>query len=131
MTTKIVIASTLKPISDPRAYEKIGKSLAATGTYEVVILGSVDNSVVATNKISFLPHPIANMNFIGRLMLPFKILRNAFKLRPEILIITTHELLIIGALLKLSTGLKLVYDIQENYNFNLRYQRIYPWVSGQ
>jgi hypothetical protein len=32
-----------------------------------------------------------------------------------------------GVLLKVLSQVKLIYDIQENYNFNLRYQKIYPW----
>jgi glycosyltransferase involved in cell wall biosynthesis len=45
-----------------------------------------------------------------------------------VLIICTHELLLIGTLYKLFSGSKLIYDIQENYFFNLLYQNNYPWL---
>ncbi len=126
MTTKIAIASTLKPVIDPRTYEKIGRSLALSRLYEVHILGASPSTGSPIDNIYL--YPIATINdSLGRLFMPWKILLLLFRIRPQTLIITTHELLIIGTVYKLISGAKLIYDIQENYFFNLLYQNNYPW----
>ena len=56
MNAKIIIASTLKPVIDPRAYEKIGKSIAETGKYEIDILGSYPTTDESIAGITL--HPI-------------------------------------------------------------------------
>ena len=126
MTAKIAIASTLKPVIDPRAYEKISKSLACSQHYEVHILGSLPTAEPLTANI--LLYPIAKTNGgINRFLIPWKILNALFKIKPEVLIICTHELLLIATIYKLFSGGKLIYDIQENYFFNLIYQKNYLW----
>jgi hypothetical protein len=126
LTAKIAIASTLKPVIDPRAYEKIGKSLAHRQHYQVHILGSLPTTdPVATNII--LNPIVKNNGGISRFLIPWKILNALFKIKPEVLIICTHELLLIGSIYKLFIGSKLIYDIQENYLFNLIYQKNYFW----
>lgn len=127
MNTKIAIASTLKPVIDPRAYEKIGKTLAESGQYEVHILGSSPTNNLEDSKL-FL-HNISNTNgILRRILLPITLLVELLKIKPKALIITTHELLVIGVFFKLYSGCKLLYDIQENYYFNLIYQKNYPKI---
>ena len=126
MIAKIIIASTLKPIWDPRAYEKFGKSLAGTKKYTVEIIGSGHN-IPNDPDIAF--HPVNQTGgLIGRLIGQLKILRILLRQKPDLLIITTHELIIPAVIIQLITRCKLIYDIQENYNFNLRYQKIYPII---
>lgn len=48
------------------------------------------------------------------------------KLKPELIIVNTFELLTVTSLCKIIFGSKILYDIQENYNFNILYQGIYP-----
>lgn len=125
MTAKIAIASTLKPVIEPRAYEKIGKSLANSGHYEIHIIGSLPTTDLV--PVNIMLYPIAKTSgAIARILTPWKILITLSKIKPEALIICTHELLLIGTLYKLFTGSKLIYDIQENYFFNLLYQNNYP-----
>lgn len=126
MKAKIVIASTLKPVWDPRAYEKIGKSLVKSGKYEVSIIGSgVD--VPDDNTIKFYNHQI-DRSILSRVILQLKIYWQLLKIKPDLLIIGTHELILPAVFYKLFTGKQLVYDIRENYNYNLRYQKIYPAI---
>ena len=126
MKAKIVIASTLKPVIDPRAYEKIGLSLAMQGEYDVHILGSLPSTEDNNTLLSL--HPlVSTRGILERVNRPFKILKHIQLLRPDALIITTHELLFVGTIYKIFYGKKLVYDIQENYYFNLLYQNNYPW----
>jgi len=124
LTAKIVIASTLKPVWDTRAYEKFAKSLIKTKKYAVEIIGSGTLSNPETG-ISINPHPYSR-NLAERLLRPLIILRKLLKSNPELLIITTHELVLTAVLYKVLTGSKIIYDIQENYKFNLHYQGIYP-----
>ena len=126
MKANIVIASTLKPVIDPRAYEKFGRSIAASGEYKVHILGSLPTDNTVKSPILLYPISPHTKGSVKRILLPWKILSKLFKIKPELLIINTHELLFIGVLYKLFTGRKLVYDIRENYYFNLLYQNNYP-----
>ena len=126
MTAKIAIASTLKPVIDPRAYEKIGKSLAGPGQYDVHILGSLPTVAEVSPDISLYPISRNTKGSINRILVPWKILVLLKKIKPDILIINTHELLFIGVIFKFFTDKKLVYDIRENYYFNLLYQKNYP-----
>jgi hypothetical protein len=126
LTAKIAIASTLKPVIEPRAYEKIGKSLANSGRYEVHIIGSLPTTEKLPTNI-LLYSFVKTKGAFYRMITPWKILNTLHKIKPEVLIICTHELLFIGILYKLFTGSKLIYDVQENYFLNLIYQKNYPW----
>jgi len=65
---------------------------------------------------------------LKRLFAPITILRRAVRLRPDIFIVTTHELLTTGLLTKMLTGCRLIYDIQENYWRNILYTPTFPKV---
>jgi len=127
LNAKIVIASTLKPVIDPRAYEKIGKSLVKTGNYEINIIGSYPSTDQTTSGITLYPCKSNRSNFIQRLMLPWKIFKIIIQIKPDLLIVSTHELLFIAVFYKLIYRNILFYDISENYYFNLLYQNNYPW----
>jgi len=129
LKAKIVIASTLKPVIDPRAYEKMGKSLVATNLYEVHIIGSKPT----IEEDSIFLHPITTFakGKSHRILLPWRILKLIFRLRPTILIINTHELLLIGVIYKFFKKAKVIYDIQENYYNNIIYQQNYRWIIRQ
>jgi glycosyltransferase involved in cell wall biosynthesis len=127
--SRIVIASILKPVDDTRMYEKIGSSLCKAG-HDVHIIG---HSGAMTGS---LPENI-NVHRIGtfkRLSVPrafakWKVFFRTVRLRPSLFILCTHELLLPGILLKLFTGAKLIYDIQENYAFNIISTQAFPAMS--
>jgi hypothetical protein len=48
------------------------------------------------------------------------------KLTPDLLIITTHELLLMSLVVKIFTRCSVLYDLQENYYRNIRYTNAYP-----
>ena len=52
---RIVLASVLKPVNDPRMFEKMGQSLSAQ--YEVHIIG--DSDVMASGNPSIIFHPLS------------------------------------------------------------------------
>ena len=127
MIAKILIASTLKPVSDTRGYYKIAKSLAKSGKYIVEIIGGPPRPKIELDNIKLHPQPLYSRNLISRLQLRWKIFGKIIRIRPDLLIITSHELLVIAAVYRLLYRKKIIYDIQENYNFNLRFQQVYPW----
>ena len=121
----IVIASVLKPVDDTRMFEKIGLSLSETKRYNVHIIGfpaRFDN----LPEIHF--HPLKSFRRVGfkRMLTPWTIFRQVWKLKPDLLIITTHELITIALFAKFFRRTKIVYDIQENYFRNLIYTSNYP-----
>lgn len=120
---RIVLASVLKPVNDPRMFEKIGISLAQK--YEVHIIGQPgDNDKRST--IVFHPLPSFSRLSPARLLAPLKILKEVFALRPDLLIICTHELLGVAVIAKVLLRCKTIYDVQENYYQNIVYGTAYP-----
>ncbi|MEO5977240.1 MAG: hypothetical protein ABIS36_12595 [Chryseolinea sp.] len=124
---RIVIASVLKPVDDTRMFEKIAVSLS--GMYAVHVIGFESGANEASTLApSVWCHSLGRFNRLSmkRLFTPFRIFGIAFKIKPDLIIITTHELLCAALLLKLVTGCKIVYDIQENYAQNIYYGSTVP-----
>ncbi len=124
---RILLASVLKPVDEPRAFEKIGQSLANNG-YEVFIAGTTASSKQTVDSITFLAHEVPSRISLSRIAVRFKILKSALKLKPDLLIVSTHELLGIGLIYRLLTGRKLIYDVQENYFKNILFTNAFPKI---
>jgi len=126
---KILIVSVLKPADDVRSYHKIGKSLAQTNKYEVNIIG-FDSKMKAKEKNISL-HPIFKFkrNSISRLFAPIKVLRKYIELKPKLIIVNTPELLSVMMILKILFGTKIIYDVQENYQLNVKYSTLYSAIK--
>lgn len=119
---KIVIASVLKPVHDTRMSEKIAQTLAETRQYEVHVIGfPVSDADTVIADAAFITHSLPHFKrlSIKRILMPLKILRKVLRLNPDLLIITTHELLTISVMTKLLRGCKIIYDVQENYYRNI------------
>lgn len=114
----IVLASVLKPADDTRMLEKMAVSLANTGKWKVHVIGSGTQVPVVSNITFHLLGSIKRIS-IKRIIRPWRVLNLLFKIKPEQVIITTHELLLPGLIYKLFTGSRLYYDIQENYKLNI------------
>lgn len=122
---RIVLASVLKPINDPRMFEKIGQSLAEK--YDVHILGfNVDLQEDYPGILFHQLAPFKRLSF-SRLLAPFRILKTVIMLKPSLLIICTHELLCVALVSKMLIHCKIVYDVQENYWRNLYYGEAFPF----
>lgn len=119
----IAIASVLKPVNDPRMLLKLASTLAAD-TYKLHVIGQP--SPVHVDGIYAHHLPQLRRISIGRLLAPLKVLRIVLRIRPHVLIITTHELLWAGAIAKLMLRCRLIYDIQENYFANILYTQAFP-----
>ncbi len=125
---RIVLASVLKPINDTRMFEKLGVSLTDTEAYEMTIIGYPCIHKISHPNIHFIPHKSFKRISIGRLLAPLKALKEILQVKPEALIINTHELLIVAILNRILFGTIICYDIQENYFRNLRHTSAFPPV---
>lgn len=134
MKKKIVIASVLKPIDDVRAFWKLSQSIAKTNKYEVNIIGNDTKKEPGFENVNFYPHAIQGSQWFRRWLIRLEILVKFLKIKPDILIITTHELIYVSLIAKLITGCKVIYDVQENYYLNLTQidptplKKIYAWI---
>ncbi|ADR20691.1 hypothetical protein MATR_16840 [Marivirga tractuosa] len=125
---KILIASVLKPADDVRSYSKIGQSLAQTNKYEVNIIGFDSKKKDETKNIFLYPIFKFKRNSIKRLFAPLYVIKKYLQLKPELIIVNTPELLWVIYLIKILFGTKIIYDIPENYQFNVKQNHIYRGV---
>ncbi len=139
---RVVILSVLKPVDDVRAYQKIAKSISSDDK-KITLIGfeassSFDkkNTNPTINFIELFTFK-KNANRLGfwRFFAGFKIFKQLLKLKPNKIIVCAVELLPFTLLFKLlfslkseskSNSIKLIYDLQENYAFNILYQNNYP-----
>lgn len=122
---KIVLASVLKPTDDTRMTEKIAQSLLSIDNTEIHIIGYPGNNI---SDSRFKIHPLDSFSRLSlkRLLAPWKIFRKVLQLRPALYVVTTHELLVEAIVVKLFTGCKVIYDIQENYYLNILHTNAFP-----
>jgi len=125
MKTKIVIASTLKPVDDVRAYWKFAQSMVKTnkGKYDVNIIGNEGKKASLYEDISFHPHRLVRSQLLKRLFIGFRFFVKVWMLKPDILIVNTHELLFPSVLTRMLRKCYLIYDIQENYSYNITLEK--------
>ena len=57
MKKRVVFASVLKPVDDPRTYLKMARSLVPGHKYEIFIIGYPSKQKVFDPDITFLPLP--------------------------------------------------------------------------
>ncbi len=123
---QMVIASVLKPINDPRMYEKLGISLFRTGKYWVHIVGFCSNKQMTDTNIRFYPVYCSERLSPKRLGVPWKFFKILLKVKPKVIVIQTHEYLLVTGLYKILFGGKIIYDIRENYLRNILYTNAFP-----
>jgi hypothetical protein len=122
---RIVIASVLKPLNDTRMTEKIATSLAEDSMNEVHVIG-FPSAVPADARITFHTFPAFNRLSVARWFAPARILRMILRIKPALIIVATHELLLAGVVAKTLLRAKLIYDVQENYYLNIRHTVAFP-----
>lgn len=126
--TSILLISVLKPVNDTRIYEKFGLSLGQTNKYDVNIIGFKAKNVKKIENIRF--YPIFNFNrlSLARFLAPLNLFRHILKVKPSIIIYNTPEIQNVILLYKLLYGCKIIYDIQENYYRNIKFNKNYPGI---
>jgi hypothetical protein len=122
---KIVIASVLKPVDDSRMAEKIGVTLADTGLFDVHIFGYPAKSPQPVALMLHQSLAFPRLSF-SRVLQPFRLLHDMVRLKPEMLIVTTHELLGIALVVKMLCKSLIIYDVQEDYYQNIRFTAAFP-----
>ena len=70
---RIVLASVLKPVNDPRMFEKMGQSLA--NQYEVHCIGYPSQVKIHSPSVSLHPLPPFKRLSFSRLLAPFRVLK--------------------------------------------------------
>ncbi|WP_018344124.1 hypothetical protein [Cytophaga aurantiaca] len=106
-------------------YEKIGKSLSLLVNTEIHIAG-LKSSQIDEQNIHFYPIFSATRISISRFIAPWKFLIRAVKVKPDTIIVSTHELLLVTYLYKIIFGCTFIYDVQENYFHNILYTDAFP-----
>ncbi len=129
---RIVLASVLKPVTDPRLLARLGRSLAALPGAEVHIVAhrAADCPVARPDTVAanvFL-HPVFHFPRLSgaRAAANRRLSRALYVLAPDVLVIGAAELLAAGLRWQRRTGRPLVYDVRENYALNLRTQGVFP-----
>lgn len=115
----VLIASTLKPIMDVRAFGKLALSLGETNTYSLFIIGFSPKRPISIPGFQFFSSMSHFDSRLDRVLAQIRFLFRLLHIRPKILICCTYELLPIASFLKPWLGFKIVYDVQENYLINL------------
>lgn len=124
--SRIVLASVLKPVDDPRMFEKMGQSLARE--YDVHIFGTSGKTPEANDGIHFHHHSSYSRFGHSRILAPLKIFSGILRIRPAVVIVNTHELLWMVIVLKMVSRCKIIYDIRENYYRNILYTTAFPSI---
>src|SRR6478609_12121995 len=106
---RIVLASILKPVNETRMFEKMGTTLANTGDYEVFIIGSPETVKTEYPNIRFSELSYFPRISLKRLIAPWKVFRKLQSIKPELVIIGTHELLVVAMLYRLTSSAKIIY----------------------
>jgi glycosyltransferase involved in cell wall biosynthesis len=110
-------------------YEKIGLSLAhhfPQTTIHLIAFVTLPATQPADENIRF--YPIFNFKRlqIKRLWANFLLFKKLLKIKPNVLIISTFELIPSALVYKWFFGKRLIYDVQENYFNNLKYTQVFP-----
>lgn len=122
---KLLIASVLKPVNDIRMYEKIGTTLGKISTVDVHIIGAKSRAT-DSSFATFYPIFSTKRWHFSRFFTSWNYFNIIRKVKPEVCIITTHELLIVTCVNKILFGGKIIYDVQENYAKNALYGNTFP-----
>lgn len=120
----ILIASVLKPVDDTRAFGKLGVTLEKHG-YEVHLVGRSGSAPTSPNITCHSLGSFSRMSW-RRVFAPLQVLVKILQVKPEVLIVTTHELLIVAVINRIIFGRLFIYDIQENYAANIRFGDGFP-----
>lgn len=123
---RILLASLLKPVNDTRMFEKLGYSLCKLPNTQVHIAGFAA-PVPADLPANMHLHPVFSFRRLsmGRIEAQLRYLRLLKSIKPDLIIVCTHELLLPTWRYSRKYKTLLVYDVQENYSLNLTAQDTY------
>lgn len=120
---KIAIASVLKPLKDPRAYGRMGLSLRETNKYRINIIGFSTKKEIDEENLKFTPLFCHFRTHWKRVFMGAKFMGILLRTKPQILILSTYELMVPAILLKPFLKYKIICDLQENHALNLAHNK--------
>lgn len=124
---RIIIASVLKPVTEPRAFFKLALSMRETNKYHLNIIGFYSKKTPVLKGIQFTCIFNRHRTHFYRALARIKFLAEIIRYKPNLVIVTTFELLPMSIIGKLFLKYKLVYDLQENYHRNILYNKTVPF----
>lgn len=127
---KVIIASVLKPVNDTRAFHKLALSLRETNKYHVNIIGFFAKNTPIEPNIVFTTLQRHHRLHYTRLTASLRFINSVKNYKPDLVVVTTYELLQAAVYLKKRLGFKLIYDVQENYSLNISSNQTLPrWLG--
>jgi len=127
----ILLSSVLKPVTEPRMYEKIGKTLRSVKDYEVHIFGASRNQDHVLDDIHIHEHYYYNRSIFIRIKLLIQYFILLTSLKPQIIVPSTIDLCLISFFYKiLNVKVRVIYDMQENFTFNTKFQSHYSKINS-
>lgn len=129
----IVLATVLKPVNDSRLYEKLALSLARHfPEKQIFLLGHrVEESAFDAETLPNLHFcPLFSFRRLSfkRMAANLILLKALRRLRPDLIVFATVELIPAILWYRFFKRVKIVYDVQENYYQNILYTRVYSPV---
>lgn len=130
---KIAIASVLKPVDDVRMYEKFALSISKyfADECQIHILGAASSKISdfqSIGNIFFCPTALFDRLDNKRWKYGQVFLQHIVKIKPNLLIINSPELLLPSLFAKFYLKIPIIYDVRENYLRNIWYQPTYPFL---
>jgi glycosyltransferase involved in cell wall biosynthesis len=122
----VVIASALKPVTDPRMYEKIGMALVRRENHEVHVMGFCSRKHVCVPNMYFHVLLCANRLSWKRFTVSLKYYKKLLEVKPDLIVVNSPDLLIVTIAYKILFRPAFIYDIHENYYYNLVYGSSFP-----
>ena len=123
---KVLLFHSLKPPSETRIFEKLGRSIADISGSEIRILGCQSIEALAADSSIELRSPFSGKRgFLPRIKNIFKLWFELKTFEPDILIVCSPDLIIPAVLYRLTHFKKIVFDLQENFSLNILHQATY------
>lgn len=124
---KICILTTVHPPLDIRIFYKEAKTLIKAD-YDVTLIAQNDRNEII-NSVKIIPLPKTEKRIYRMFGLTFKVFRIALKQKADVYHFHDPELILVGVLLKLFTGEKVIYDVHEDLPSQiLNKDWIHPWL---
>lgn len=118
----IFLCSVLKPIDEPRMWSRMVKSIRKATDEPIYLFGQQPNKeLTGINNLTCYAQTNFKRLSIIRVFSSYLLFKKLLKVKPNIIILNTHELLIVTCFYRILFGGKIIYDIQENYYKNIRY----------
>jgi len=131
MKPTIVLASILKPVNDVRLYQKIGQALAKKYPgHDFHFIGFASKTPTLSKSTRVYFHPLYAFKRLSkqRFFAGIRFFQKLWRLKPQIVVVATFELLLPVYVYRWFRRVHIVYDVQENYYRNVRYTQVFPLI---